>query len=87
MEFSESTLTAMEAALREGQASGKFRATRSAHVVNILGGAILHYVCNARELGNDRAYRPDDPAELEAFRELLHRTARALVEARRPHGR
>ena len=86
VEFSESTLVTIEAALREGQASGEFRTVRSSHVVNILGGSILHYVCNARELGTDRAYRPNDPVELEAFRSLLHETARALLEVREQAG-
>lgn len=45
------------------------------------GAAILHYVCNARKLGTERAYQPDDPAELEEFRSLLHEAARALLSA------
>ena len=82
VEFSEATLATMEAALREGQARGEFRAVRASHIVNIIGGAILHYVCNAGELGTERAYQPDDPAEIEEFRGLLHAAARALLRAR-----
>lgn len=79
VEFSEPTLAALDAAVEEGIRSGRFRDVRAAHVMNILGGGILQFVCNARQLGNTRVYRPDDPAEVEAFREMLHRAARALL--------
>ena len=79
VEFSETALADMDLIVREGIDAGIFRPLATAHLVNAVGGGSLFYICNARQIGDRRAYDPADPAELAQFRDLLHRLARAAV--------
>lgn len=79
-EFSRNALQLLREIIAEGAKSGKFAANTSMHLVNLLSGSILHYVCNPQQLGDDRPYRPDDPAEVALFKSILRKTARAIVE-------
>jgi TetR/AcrR family transcriptional regulator len=66
VEFSEGSLVDVENIVRQGQADGEFGATEPMQILTIVGASILNYVC----LGS----------LLAEFRELLHRTLRALVQ-------
>lgn len=79
VEFSETVLADMDAIVRAGVESGAFRPVSAIQLVNGVGGGSLFYICNARQVGDVRAYDPADPAELTRFRALLHRLARAAV--------
>ncbi|MBO9377391.1 TetR family transcriptional regulator [Sphingomonas histidinilytica] len=78
--FSGSALQMMRDIISEGVASGRFAENSSMHLVNLLSGSILHYVCNPEQLGDERPYRPEDPAEVANFKLVLRRTARAIVD-------
>lgn len=74
--YSGGILTAWEQALTE--AGGTDIAPEQ--LLCIIGGSILHYVCDANLLGSSRNYTPTDPQTLESFRALLHRTLNALTQ-------
>lgn len=78
-QFSNVLLRDVEVVVSEGIASGDFRAISPMHVVNAVGSSSLFYVCNGKQLGNDRSYDAADPKELESFRALLHLLTRAAV--------
>jgi TetR/AcrR family transcriptional regulator len=80
--FSRNALQLMRDIISEGVAAGRFAEGTSMHLVNLLSGSILHYVCNPEQLGDERPYRPDDPAEVVAFKTVLRRTARAVADCR-----
>lgn len=77
--FSEITLATLESIYAEGLAAGTFRQTNPMHLVSILGGGILNYVCLATLFGDARVYRPADPEQLEQFRATLRTMAHALL--------
>ena len=79
--FSELALSDIEIVLREGISAGCFRPVNTMMVINGVAAATLFYVCNGRQLGDDRAYTPSDPEMLREFRALLHRTCCAAVLA------
>lgn len=66
--------------IEEGVDGGRFRPGSSMHLVNLLSGSILHYVCNPEQLGDEHHYRPEDPHEVANFKAVLRKTARAIVE-------
>ncbi|MDE2618580.1 MAG: TetR/AcrR family transcriptional regulator [Sphingomonadales bacterium] len=70
----------LRAILERGMAEGRFRAVNPMHLVNLLSGSILHYVCNPGLTGQPPAYAADDPREIAAFKALLRQTARAALE-------
>lgn len=72
-------VTLMREIISRGIATGRFAEIDAMHLVNLLTGSILHYVCNPEQLGTERRYRPDDPSEVETFRRVLHVTARAVL--------
>ncbi|WP_374285448.1 TetR/AcrR family transcriptional regulator [Novosphingobium sp.] len=79
-DFSQNALQMFRDIIADGAATGRFAPSASMHLVNLLSGSILHYVCNPQQLGDDRPYRPDDPAEVALFKSILRRTARAIVD-------
>lgn len=66
----------------EGIATNRFADVHSMYLVNLLTGSILHYVCNPEQLGFEHSYRPDDPKEVAAFKSVLRKTARAVLDIR-----
>ena len=66
----------------EGIAVGRFHARDSGHLVNLMSGAILHYVCNPEQADAVPRYTPDDPSEVATFKTVLRKTARAIVDPR-----
>lgn len=81
VEFAERVVVQFEAVLLEGQRTGAFRAIDPAMVLNLLGGGIMHYVCNPDQLGAARHYDRTDERRLIGFRDLLRRSAAAMVLA------
>ncbi|MFC4594477.1 TetR/AcrR family transcriptional regulator [Sphingobium sp. EP60837] len=81
-DYSAGALQLFRDIIQEGIAAGKFAEASSMHLVNLLSGSILHYVCNPEQLGDQRPYRPEDPAEVANFKLVLRRTARAIVDIR-----
>ena len=77
--FSRSALQLLRDIISEGIAAGRFAEGTSMHLVNLLSGSILHYVCNPEQLGSERPYKPDDPAEVANFKIVLRKTARAVL--------
>ncbi|WP_313809160.1 TetR/AcrR family transcriptional regulator [Sphingobium sp.] len=77
--YSSNALSLLRGIIRDGIASGRFADVHSMYLVNLLSGSILHYVCNPDQLGDDHPYRPDDPAELAAFKGILRKTARTVL--------
>lgn len=83
--FSETALQDIEDVVTAGVASGQFQPVSAMVLLNTVAGGSLHYVCNAHQLGPRRSYDPADPAQLEAFRAMMHRLARAAVEPAGPN--
>lgn len=79
VEYSDSALADIDRIVGEGVASGAFRPVAPIQVMNSVAGSVLFYVCNGRQVGEQRGYDPSDPAEIARFRELLHRIAAAAV--------
>jgi len=79
-EFSSNALQLMRAIIAEGESLGTFAPHTSMHLVNLLSGSILHYVCNPQQLGDDHPYRPDDPGEVGQFKSILRKAARAIAD-------
>ncbi|WP_176590263.1 TetR/AcrR family transcriptional regulator [Sphingobium sp. EM0848] len=77
--YSSDALALLRGIIREGIATGRFADVHSMYLVNLLSGSILHYVCNPDQLGDDHLYRPDDPVELAAFKGILRKTARTIL--------
>lgn len=77
--FSETALRDIETVVAAGVSSGAFRPVSAMHILNSVAGGALFYVCNGGQIGEERAYDPADPAELESFRALIHKLARAAV--------
>ena len=77
--FSETALRDIETVIAAGVSSGAFRPVSAMHILNSVAGGALFYVCNGGQIGEERAYDPADPAELESFRSLIHKLARAAV--------
>lgn len=68
-----------EEIIRRGQGSGEFAEASPVHLLHLLGAGFIYYSATAQLLGDERNYDPADPAELEAFRTLMHRSATALL--------
>lgn len=79
--FSETALRDIEAVVALGVSSGAFQPVSAMHILNGVAGGALFYVCNAGQLGEARAYDPADPAELERYRALMHKLAKAAVSS------
>jgi len=79
VKFSDAFLREFEEIIREGQRTGQFQPVEPMLALNILGGAILQFVCVAQQLGEERNYDPSDPATKARFRDLLEQAARALL--------
>ncbi len=78
--YSRSALQLLRDIISEGVAAGRFSDGNAMHLVNLLSGSILHYVCNPEQLGDERPYRPDDPNEVANFKLILRKTARAILD-------
>lgn len=63
----------------EGIAAERFDARLSMHLVNLLGGSILHYVCDAEHQSAGSSYNPADPTQVAYFKTVLRKAARAIV--------
>lgn len=79
--FSRNALQLMRDIIKEGMEAGRFVDGSSMHLVNLLSGSILHYVCNPAELGDDHQYRPEDPIEVSTFKGVLRTVSRSFVVA------
>lgn len=79
VQFSRSALTTWESAIEDGIDNGEFRAVSPVHLMQLVGGGILQYASTSQLLGPNRAYAPEDPNSLEAFKTLMHDTIRALL--------
>lgn len=79
MEFSSVALEDMDRTLAYGIAQGVFVPLSTMTFINGVAGGILFFVCNSRQVGEQRRYEPSDPADQAVFRTLLHKLARAAV--------
>lgn len=79
LKYSSRIVDCYEKIAQEGYQSGRFIERSLFLIINILGGSILHYVCNVDQLGASRAYAADDPEGLSQFRQTLHRAAGAIL--------
>ena len=77
--FSDSTLAMFERIVRAGCANGEMRPVDPVLLLNIVGNAIVGYVCNAEQLGPARFYDPKCEAVRQAFTQMLTDTVRVLV--------
>lgn len=74
VQFSHRVLNLWQAGVDAASPGGGIQAALMLHIV---GGAVLHFVCDANLLGNDLRY---DPAQAkERFRGMLHRTLSGLL--------
>lgn len=78
-QFSYSALQDMEAVIAEGVRQKLFREVAPMHVINAVAASAIFHVCNSDQFGDVRRYDPADPAQLAAFRDLMHLIARAAV--------
>ncbi|MBN7796518.1 TetR/AcrR family transcriptional regulator [Parahaliea mediterranea] len=72
-------LQAWEEVVRAGQASGELAPANPMHLLHLLGASPIYYAATGQLLGEERSYDPAAPEQLEAFRGLLHKSARALL--------
>ena len=79
VQFSYVVLDDMERTLAYGIEKGVFVQISTMTFINAVAGGILFYVCNSRQVGEQRNYEPSDPADLSVFRALLHKLARTAV--------
>lgn len=80
--YSSSALQLLRDIIAEGITTRRFADVHSMYLLNLLTGSILHYVCNPEQLGFEHAYKPDDPMEVAAFKSVLRKTARAVLDIR-----
>ncbi len=80
--YSDDALHILREIVRDGVASGRFTNVNSMYIVNLLSGSILHYVCDPEKLAGERQYRPEDPREEAAFKSILRKTARAVLDVK-----
>ncbi|KQZ74159.1 TetR family transcriptional regulator [Sphingopyxis sp. Root214] len=79
MEFSSVALEDMDRTLAYGIARGTFVPLSTMTFINGVAAGILFFVCNSRQVGEQRRYEPSDPADMAVFRTLLHKLARTAV--------
>lgn len=79
VQFAYLALQDLDETLESGIASGAFVEITTMQFTNSVAGSILFYVCNGRQVGEKLRYDPSDPLELERFRRLLHKLARAAI--------
>jgi TetR/AcrR family transcriptional regulator len=79
VEFSYVALEDMDRTLAYGIARGAFVPLSTMTFVNGVAAGILFFVCNSRQVGEQRRYDPSDPADKAVFRTLLHKLACTAV--------
>lgn len=79
IEFSYLVLEDMDRTLAYGIAQKAFVPISTITFINAVGAGIIFFICNSRQVGEQRRYEPSDPADLEAYRTLLHKLARTAV--------
>ncbi len=79
VEFSYVVLEDMDRTLAYGIEKGAFRPISTMMFVNGVGAGILFFICNSRQVGEQRNYEPSNPEDLTTFRTLLHKLARTAV--------
>lgn len=82
--FSRMTVEIWIRTIQEGQEKGEICPINPIQFVNLVGGGILNYATTGTLFGEDHRYQPDKSSDLEAYRELLHRTTYALMSVE-PH--
>jgi AcrR family transcriptional regulator len=65
----------------DGQASGEFGPVDAMQLMQIVGGATLHFATIEQLPGEDYVYSTRDAKVVQNFRALLHKTCRHLVAA------
>jgi TetR/AcrR family transcriptional regulator len=65
--------------IREGQEQGKFDSIPAGHVITAIGNMMLAFFTTGPLLGGELATHPDDPEEQQRYRELLHKSFRAML--------
>jgi TetR/AcrR family transcriptional regulator len=78
--YSQSILRFWEEIVAAGQASGEFGPVNTMQLMQILGGSTLYFATTAELLGQGKQYNATDPAVLNEFRAILHKTAESLLE-------
>ncbi|WP_257549423.1 TetR/AcrR family transcriptional regulator [Sphingopyxis sp. DBS4] len=79
VQFSFRVLEDMDRTLAYGIEKGAFASISTMMFVNGVGAGILFFICNSRQVGEQRNYEPSNPADLTVFRTLLHKLARTAV--------
>lgn len=79
VEFSYVALEDMDRTLAYGIARGAFVPLSTMTFVNGVAAGILFFVCNSRQVGEQRRYDPSDASDKAVFRTLLHKLARTAV--------
>lgn len=79
VEFSFVVLDDMDRTLAYGIAEGAFVPISTMNFINGVAAGILFFVCNSRQVGEQRRYEPSDPADRAVYRTLLHKLARTAV--------
>ncbi len=79
VEFSYVALEDMDRTLAYGITRGVFVPLTTMTFVNGVAAGILFFVCNSRQVGEQRRYEPSDPRDQAVFRTLLHKLARTAV--------
>lgn len=79
VEFSFVVLDDIDRTLAYGIAQDAFVPISTMNFINGVAAGIIFFVCNSRQVGEQRRYDPADPAALAAFRTLLHKLARTAV--------
>ncbi|SFR88715.1 TetR/AcrR family transcriptional regulator [Sphingomonas jatrophae] len=75
VEFSWRTVETFVRLVEEGIAAGAFRPIKPVVALNILGSAVLSFVCNADQFGHRRRYDATGRAERAEFESALRRAA------------
>jgi TetR/AcrR family transcriptional regulator len=79
--FSGTLVEQWEELIRAGQADGELVQADPIHLMHLLGAGNIFFAATGSVIGQRRRYDPSDKANLEAYRTLLHRIARAVLPA------
>lgn len=79
VEFSNRAVNRFEEIIEAGVKAGAFRPVHPMMALNVLGSAVLSFVCNAKQLGVEREYDATALAVRAEFLEVLRASARGLL--------
>ncbi|GAB3103921.1 TetR/AcrR family transcriptional regulator [Aestuariicella hydrocarbonica] len=73
-------LSTWESVIRAGQEKGELVDVEPMYLLHLLGAPAIYFAATSQLLGENRNFDPAEPEHLQAFRSMLHRSARAVLQ-------